>query len=399
MLDRRSVSRKTAHGAAAAHPLPDAGGPARRSHRVIAWVIVLLVSSLANLGFGPPVIREGRPGGLRLYPEHVQAAYRLTRPPAVTAQAAKVVDIDSGQTLYARRPDDPLPPASTAKLMTALVVMQRADLDVAVTVSARAAGTPGSRMGLVTGETLTVRDLLYGLMLPSGNDAAVALAEHVAGSEAAFVRLMNETAVGLGLRSTRFANAHGLDDPKQTSTAGDLVILARAVLGYPLIARIAALPSAQVAGRSLANTNALLGAYRGADGVKTGTTDEAGECLVASVTRDGHRLLTVILGSEDRYADARALLDYAGGGWAWGGVRLPDNALAQVLGADGRSYRLRSEMAPDLFLPAWQWSLVQPRRVLDAVIPLTGTLPVGTLTLVLAGEPLASTPLTVWLGP
>ncbi len=361
--------------------------------------ILLILTGLISLGFGPPVITDGRQGGMRLYPEHVQAAYRLTRWPSLTAEAALVVDLDADQVLYSRRAEAPLPPASTVKLMTALLTVRHAGLSQRVAVSARAAATSGSRMGLIAGETLTVRELLYGLLLPSGNDAAVALAEHMAGSETAFVQMMNETAAALGLRATRFANAHGSDAPGQTTSAADLVIMAKAVLAHPVLAQIVATSRAQVGDRMLVNTNQLLGVYQGADGVKTGTSDAAGECLVASVTRDGHRLLTVVLGSQDRYADTRALLDFVENGWQWHNVGLPDNALAWTDGADGALYRLRAEEQLALFLPRWQWSLVQPVRELATAVPLTSTLPVGTLTLTFAGRPLAALPLTIWPGP
>ncbi|MCX7668905.1 MAG: D-alanyl-D-alanine carboxypeptidase [Anaerolineae bacterium] len=367
--------------------------------RAVATWFLVLIAGWSGAGFGPPIITDGRQGGWRLFPEHVRAIHALARPPAVTAASALAIELDAGQTLYSYRPDEPWPPASTAKLMTALVVVHHVDINQRVVVSSRAAATPGSRMGLTAGETLTVGDLLYGLLLPSGNDAAVALAEHVAGNETAFVGLMNERAAALGLRGTRFVNAHGSDAPGQVTTASDLVLLARAVLAHPLLARIVARPSAQVAGRTLKNTNELLGAYPYVDGVKTGTTDAAGECLVASATRDGHRLIVVVLGSRDRYADARALLDFALGGWQWQNMRLPDNALAWTDGPDGMRYRLRSAVAPDLFLPRWQWSLVQPVRVIDAAVPLTSTLPVGTLTWTFAGQSLAVVPLTVWFGP
>jgi D-alanyl-D-alanine carboxypeptidase (penicillin-binding protein 5/6) len=301
--------------------------------------------------------------------------------------------------LFALRPDDPLPPASTAKLMTALIVLQQANLDDVVTVSQAAAETSGSRMGLTVGETLTVRELLYGLLLPSGNDAAVALAEHVAGGEAAFVALMNDQAARLGLTATHFTGPHGMDADGQTTSAADLLAVARAALEYPLFAQIVATPAAEIGEMALTNTNELLGKYPGADGIKTGTSDAGGECLVASATRRGHRLLAIVLGSEARYTDVRALFDFAGNGWQWTATALPDNGLAWATGTDGQPYRLRAAQASDIFLPAWQRRLMQPIRRLDASAPLTSTLPVGKLDWIMAGETLASVPLTVWHGP
>ncbi len=367
--------------------------------RRLLLVYLLLVASLITAGFGPPVLTDGEYPPLRLYPEQVRAMRRLGQPPAVSAPAALLIDLDAKQTLFALRPHDPLPPASTVKLMTALVVLQRAKLTDRTTVSAEAAGTPGSRMELAPGETLTVHDLLYGLLLPSGNDAAVALAEHVAGDEAAFVALMNETAATLGLKETHFTNPHGLDDAEQRTSAADLAQIAQAGLAYPALAEIVATDTATVAGRTLQNTNLLLGLYRGADGVKTGTTAAAGECLVASVTRSGHRLLLVVLGSRDRYADATALLDFAAANWQWHAVTLAGDALAWAVGTDDQAYRLRSTGSQQLFLPTWQWQLAQPIRLLDSSVPLTATLPVGTLTLMLGNQTLATAPLTVWNGP
>jgi D-alanyl-D-alanine carboxypeptidase (penicillin-binding protein 5/6) len=268
-----------------------------------------------------------------------------------------------------------------------------------VTISANAAETAGSRMGLTWGETLTVRELLYGLLLPSGNDAAVALAEHVAGSEMAFVALMNETAASMGLAQTHFANAHGLDDPEERTSAADLAKITQAALAYPVFAEIVAQDTVFVAGRSLENTNLLLGLYRGADGVKTGTTVAAGECLVASLTRDGHRLLVVVLGSSDRYADATALLDFAAANWQWRSVAVPGDALAWEMDQTGQAYRLRVAQSSALFLPAWQWQVIQSVRMLDPSVPLTATLPVGTLTLTLGNQVLSAVRLTVWDGP
>ncbi len=367
-------------------------------HRLLlaCWIFIV---GLASAGFGPPVMTDGAFPPLRLGPDELARLTAMQQPPKLTAKSALLVDQDSGQTLFALHPDDPLPPASTAKLMTALVVLQQADLDDVVTISEAAAATPGSRMGLSAGQTLTVRELLYGLLLPSGNDAAVALAEHVGGSEANFVDQMNRQAASMGLNATYFTGPHGMDADGQTSSAADLLTIARAALEYPVFVQVVATQSVEAGGLALANTNELLGAYPGADGIKTGTTDAGGECLVASATRQGHRLLAIVLGSQDRYADVRAMLDFAGRGWRWTSTALPDDKLAWATGSDGRSYRLETVKTNDIFLPAWQRPLVQPVRRLEVSVPLTSTLPVGELQWMLAGEMLASAPLTVLRGP
>lgn len=371
------------------------GGRTRFS--VFLPLVILLV--FVCTGFGPPVLTDGGYPPLRLTPDDIAHLMATKKPIQLSAASALLVDLDAGQTLYALRPDEPRPPASTAKLMTALITLRQVPLDGTVTVSATAAGTEGSRMGLVAGETLTVRDLLYGLLVASGNDAAVALAEHVAGSEAEFVALMNSEAERMGLSATRFANPHGLDAAGMTSSATDLLTMARAALEYPVFVEIVATQSVQIAGHDLTNTNELLGSYAGADGIKTGTTDEAGECLVASVSRSGHRIVAVVLGSAGRYADVRALLDFAEAGWQWNTVELPDNGLAWELGPEDRLYRLHSAASSAIFLPAWQWSLLQPVRRLDATVPLTSTLPVGTLDWVLVDQVVATVPLNVLDGP
>jgi len=363
----------------------------------VVWLSVL--TGLACAGFGPPVIRDGNYPPRRLYPEQIDAMRRLVSAPGISAGAGLILDVDAGQTLYALHEHQALPPASAAKLMTALLVLSRVPLTDTVQVSARAASTGGSTMGLQAGEKLSVHDLLYGLLLPSGNDAAVALAEHVSGSEEAFVAQMNQQAAQMGLGESHFGNADGEDLPQQVTSAADLLTIARADLSYPEFVRVVATRETDVAGRHLVNTNQLLGTYPGADGIKTGTTDAAGECLVASVTRNGHRLLLVLLHSADRYADARALLDYVAAGWSWRPVTLPDDALASEFGPDGQLYRLRAASAPDVFLPNWQWALVRPVRVLDLKTLFTGNQPVGSLLLTLDGNTLARVPLTAWPGP
>lgn len=216
--------------------------------------------------------------------------------------------------LWGREIDSPRANASTTKMVTALVVLGAARLDETVRASRNAASTGGGGLDLQPGDTFSVEDLLHALLLSSSNDAAVALAEHVAGSEAAFVARMNRVARSLGASGSRFVTSHGLDAPGHLSTARDLARIALAVLRRPVLARIVGLPSATISGSSgshkLVNTNPLLQTYEGAIGVKTGYTAGAGDVLVAAAVRGGRRLIAVAMGSSDAAADARALLDY-----------------------------------------------------------------------------------------
>lgn len=240
--------------------------------------------------------------------------------PPVSARAVAVVDGASGELLYGRNEHLRLPPASTTKIVTAVVALQHADLDAAVVVDvdARRMGD-SSVMGLLPGMRLTVRDLLYGLMLPSGNDAALALARHVAGSVPAFVAMMNEEVARLGLNDSHFTNPHGLDSFGLYSTAWDLAMIARAAMADPRFAEIVRTPKWRVWSLDvdLYNGNGLLLSYPGADGVKTGWTEDAGETAVASATRGGHRVFAAVLGSRDRAADSAALLDWAFVNFSW----------------------------------------------------------------------------------
>jgi D-alanyl-D-alanine carboxypeptidase (penicillin-binding protein 5/6) len=223
---------------------------------------------------------------------------------------------DSRRILWERDGAARRAPASTTKIMTALVVAGLAQPDQEVTASRRAAATPGSSIWLGEGETLDVGDLLYGLLLTSGNDAAVALAEHVAGSVEGFAVLMNAKAREIGAEETNFRNPHGLDEPGHYTTARDLALITAAALEDPLLAKVVATKKVEIAWpghnaeRVLRNKNRLLWEYDGADGVKTGFTDSAGKCLVASATRNGLQLVAVVMGSPGIWADSRALLDF-----------------------------------------------------------------------------------------
>jgi D-alanyl-D-alanine carboxypeptidase len=236
-------------------------------------------------------------------------------PPAIDASAAFLVQAQSGAVLYEKNAFEGRPPASLTKMVTALVVAEHCALDDAATVSAHAAATGGSGIGLAEGEKITVGELLKALLLPSANDAAVCLAEHVAGSEAAFADLMNAKAADLGAVNTHFANPSGLTQEGHYSCARDLAVFGLAVRLQPTLAEIVRRRSATVCwcgGRSeaVANLNRLLARCEGCDGVKTGYTTPAGRCLAASAQRDGYSLMCVVLKSPDSWRESEALLNW-----------------------------------------------------------------------------------------
>lgn len=230
--------------------------------------------------------------------------------------AAAYVVVADGAPVWGSRVDARLPPASLTKLMTALLAAEQlADEDL-VQVSAKAARAGGARMGLAAGTRIAAAELLAGLLIRSGNDACVALAERLSGNESAFVARMNRRARELGLANTHFANACGFDGPAHYASAADLAALAQRVLAEPRLARLVATRehvAVDHAGRryALASTNVLLGLVPGMNGIKTGFTNRAGRCLVVSVERDGHRVLVVLLGGTDRWWDAVAMVEQA----------------------------------------------------------------------------------------
>lgn len=238
--------------------------------------------------------------------------------PGVTASSYLVVHMDSGEVVLQNRANEPLPPASLTKVMTALLVLEHADMEAIANVDEAVLNLRASTlMGVKPGERLRVLDLLYGLMLPSGNDAAIALAKHVAGTEAGFGELMNERAEELGMQHSHFVNAHGLDfmqfEGRQVTTAHDLALVTRAAWAYPLFREVVATRTWYAKGAlthySMRNTNELIWWYPGADGVKIGYTRRAKQTLIATAFRDGKRLLVVLLGSDKRAVDGARLLD------------------------------------------------------------------------------------------
>jgi hypothetical protein len=230
---------------------------------------------------------------------------------AVSAKAAILMHADSGRVLYEKNADEHMLIASTTKIMTAIVVLEHCELDDLVEVDSRSAGIEGSSMYLKAGESYTVEDLLYGLLLVSGNDAASALALHVADSMEEFAELMNAKAAELGMTESSFKNAHGLDEEGHYSTARDMAKLAAYCIGNEDFARIAGTVSHTVGEQTLVNHNRLLREYDGCLGLKTGYTMAAGRTLVTCAERDGARYVCVTLNDPDDWDDHKALYDWA----------------------------------------------------------------------------------------
>lgn len=232
-------------------------------------------------------------------------------PPAVAAAASILIHPSSGRVLFALNEDEPMLIASTTKLMTALAASERLDPDAEAEILPEWTGAEGSSMYLRSGETYLVRELLEGLLLASGNDAALALAGITAGDQAAFVRLMNEKSIELGLEDTHFDNPHGLDSPTHRSTARDLARLMSAVLADPLLREVMGMKSCVIHGAVYENHNQLLRTCPGVFAGKTGYTKAAGRCLVSACSRDGMELICVTLSDRSDWQDHAALYDWA----------------------------------------------------------------------------------------
>jgi D-alanyl-D-alanine carboxypeptidase (penicillin-binding protein 5/6) len=234
----------------------------------------------------------------------------------VVAKTAALMEMRTEKILWAKNPDLQRPPASTVKILTALIALDRVPLKEIVTVSIGATAHKSSTVALRDGERLTVEDLLYALLLQSSNDAALALASHVGGSTSKFVQIMNQKARFDGALHSKFFNSTGMPQRGQLTTARDLAVITRIAMANPDFRRIVATKSyrwkSSTREGALDNSNELLKSYDGAIGVKTGSTREAGHCLVAAAQRRDETLIAVILGSQEKYVwrDAKNLLDY-----------------------------------------------------------------------------------------
>lgn len=236
--------------------------------------------------------------------------------PTVTADAAVLMDAITGDVLFDKQAHKRRAPASTTKMMTAILGLELGRPDEVVTVSPKAAAVGESTIHLDPGERATLYELITGALVKSGNDACVAIGEQIAGSEAQFVRMMNQKALSIGAKDTHFENTNGLPHKNHYSTAYDLALIARYGLQLPAFSSITRQKETEIHFlepdfmMDLRNTNKLLWNYPFADGVKTGTTNAAGKCLVASATKNGRQLIAVVLHAPDRFGDAQKLLEW-----------------------------------------------------------------------------------------
>jgi len=315
---------------------------------------------------------------------------------AVSAQKAILMDGETGRVLYEKDAYSRSLIASTTKIMTALIVCEQCNVLDRMKIPKEAVGIEGSSMYLQEGEVLTIQELLYGLMLHSGNDAAVALAIYCGGTVEGFVQLMNDKAHRLGLTGTHFENPNGLDSPAHYSTARDLAVLTSYAMENPIFAKTVSTKNVRVGQRSLQNHNKLLWRVEGADGVKTGYTKAAGRILVSSASRGGRRLICVTINDGNDWADHKALLEEGFSGYQVQTVITEGECLGtrevvsggsdrvQLLAAEGFRFSLAEDEETEIVLSAPDFSyapVVQGKQAGFAYICIGGK-PVGKVTLV-----------------
>ena len=328
----------------------------------------------------------------------------------VEGKSACLMDVTTGTVLYEKNPSEPLAPASVTKVMTMLLIMEAIDSgkiswDDTVTTSEAAAAKGGSQVYLKVGETMTVRDMLKSIAVSSANDCACAMAEHLAGSEGAFVEQMNKRAQELGMTNTHFVNCTGLDDAPEAkehrTSAGDIAIMSRELLkNHPDIRKFTTIWMDTIRGGAfgLSNTNKMVRFYSGATGLKTGFTSGAGYCLSASAQRDGMELVAVVMGAESstvRFAACKQMLDYGFANYALYTPELSgETRVAVRLGrADGVNAVLRGDNA--ILVEKGAKSGITQEVSLEGPVtaPVAGGTRLGTLTIRSNDRVLAELPL------
>lgn len=273
--------------------------------------------------------------------------------PKLNARAAILYDMTYDRILYEKNSKERRANASTTKMITAIVAYEEGNLDDIVTVSQKAANTGGSTINLKKDDKITLDNLIKGLLVHSGNDAAVAIAEYISGSVEEFSKLMNNKLEEIGAKDTHFVTPHGLDEDGHYSTAYDLMVIANELLNIPYLADIVSEKTIEIEingyTRVIGTTNEMLSVYSGADGVKTGFTGNAGRCIISSATRDGRKLISVVLGCDtkkNRTTDSVRLLDYGFNAFKEVNFKdfLRESVCISVNKSEGGIYRLSQEI-------------------------------------------------------
>ena len=314
---------------------------------------------------------------------------------AISAQSAVVMDCATGRILYEKDPDKKSLIASTTKIMTALLVCERCNVLDRVKIPKEAVGIEGSSMYLQEGEILTVQELLYGLMLRSGNDAAVALAIYCGGTVEGFSEMMNDKARTLGMTNSHFVNPNGLDAPEHYSTARDLALLADYAMDNPIFVRTVSAKSVTVGQRQLKNHNKLLWQLEGADGIKTGYTKAAGRILVSSAQRNGRRLVAVTINAPDDWQDHKTLIDGGFQRYTQQQIVKKGTVLANAEIAGGVSASVQLVAAGDFIYPVARDEILQIRLPAPGFVyaPVCEAQDAGNAQIYLDGQWIGSVPL------
>ena len=319
---------------------------------------------------------------------------RAAEPPAISAGAAAVMHVETGTMVFEKNADTPMLIASTTKIMTALVVLEHCGLAEPVEILPDYTAVEGSSMYLHPGETYTVEELLYGMMLASGNDAATALACHTAGSIEAFAQLMNDKAAELGLENTAFRNPHGLDADGHHSTARDLAVLACYAMQNEQFRTIVSTNSITIGTQTYTNHNRLLRTYPGALGVKTGYTEAAGRILVSCAQRDNTQFVCVTISDPNDWDDHTRLLDWAFDEYEYREVVSAETAYAlPVLSGADELCTIRPESEVSLFLKKDTPVDVQVSLPRYVFAPVVRGAAVGSLTITPADGEAVEVPL------
>ncbi|MBP2640877.1 MAG: Serine-type D-Ala-D-Ala carboxypeptidase [Firmicutes bacterium] len=331
-----------------------------------------------------------------IFPQFALGATKQTANPDLSSKAAIVMEASTGKVLFAYNAEVRNFPASTTKMMTLLTALENGNMNEIVTTSQNAAGVEGSSLWLSPGEKLKLVELLYGMMLISGNDATVAVAEHISGTTDAFARLMTQKAHAIGAVHTNFTNTSGLPDPNHYTTAHDLAKIAAYGFRNPLFAQIVSTKHAVIPwagknfGRDLYNENKMLWNYDGANGVKTGYTEAAGPCLVSSAKRGNIQLVAVVLDSNRMWLDSKALLDYGFSKIETQLLYRQSEVIKSIRVKDGVDDFLPLAVAEDVVLPVSLGDREDFTAIVEAPqkysAPISAGQPIGSIKLLYRGQ-------------